>query len=93
MFIKEPIITEKSLAAAQKSNQYTFDVALKANKTAAARELEKTFNVKVTNVQVVNRLGKEVRFGSRRLSTGRRSDRKIMIFTLKAGDSIEAFKA
>jgi len=88
MLILKPVITEKTLRLAEDNNIYAFQVQIAANKNAAATELEKAFNVSVTNVRVLTRPGKVVFFGRR---AGVRSDRKIMYFTLKSGDKIELF--
>ena len=89
MLIVKPIITEKSIRLAEEMSQYTFEVAPNANKSEAAKEIENTFGVKVGDVRVNNRLGKKVRFG-RSKKSGRRQDRKIMVFKLTKG-SIDLF--
>lgn len=91
MLIIKPVITEKTIALAKNSNQYTFDVAAAANKAAAAKELAELFKVKVTGVKAHNRLGKMTSFGRGRRGETKKTDRKIMVFKLKDGDKIEAF--
>lgn len=90
MIIK-PIITEKTISLADKLNQYTFEVSLAANKTEAAKQLAKQFGVTVEAVRVSNRLGQAYRIGRDARRMGKRSDRKIMVFKLKAGDKIDVF--
>lgn len=91
MLIKTPVITEKTLSLVNAFNQYTFEVAAEANKTEAAKELSKAFDVTVVNVTTNNRMGKikPVSPKSRRLT--KKSDRKIMVFKLKDGDKIDSF--
>jgi len=91
MMIIKPVITEKTIALADKLNQYTFEVSPDANKTEAAKDLAKQFGVTVRGVRVSNRLGQEYRLGRNTRRTGKRTDRKIMIFSLKDGDKIGIF--
>lgn len=92
MLLKRPHVTEKTMRLAEEQNKYTFLVASSANKASASAELESRFDVTVTAVTVVNRLGKEKRFGKQR-TAGVRSSSKYMVFTLKSGDKIAAFSA
>ncbi len=90
MIIK-PVITEKTVAMADKLNQYTFEVSPMANKTEAAKDLSKQFGVTVETVRVSNRLGQSYRVGRDGRHFGKKADRKIMVFKLKAGDKIDIF--
>ncbi len=91
MLILEPVITEKTIRLADTMNQYTFKVEKKANKSEASKEIGKIYSVKVEAVRVHNRLGKPARYGKNLRMRTRKSDSKIMIFTLKEGDKIEVF--
>ena len=91
MIIK-PVITEKTIALAESLNQYTFEVSPLANKTEAAKDLSKQFKVTVKAVKVLNRLGQTYRVGRDGRHFGKHQDRKIMVFKLKAGDTIDFFK-
>ena len=51
--IKRPIITEKSSGLVDKL-QYTFEVAVDANKVEIKKAIEEIFNVKVEAVRTVN---------------------------------------
>ena len=51
------------------------------------RAVESLFNVKVSSVNVMNRLGKRKRLRSAK--TGKRSDWKKAVVTLRAGDKID----
>ena len=82
-----PVISEKSYGLLDE-NKYTFDVHPHANKTQIKIAVEKVFNVKVTDVNTLNRPGKRKRT---RLGYGRRRSVKRAIVTLRAGDRIDVF--
>lgn len=81
----QPRISEKAgrLAAL---NKYVFNVLKKANKVEIKKAVERMYKVKVVAVNVVNNQGKTKTSG--RL-TGRTSDFKKAVVTLKQGDKIE----
>jgi len=64
-----PHLSEKSSLLADKLKQFVFKVRRDADKADIRRAVELMFDVKVTNVQVVNVGGKAKRFGR---SPGRR---------------------
>jgi large subunit ribosomal protein L23 len=82
-----PVISEKSYGLIDEG-KYTFIVHPDANKTQIKIAVEKVFNVKVTNVNTVNRVGKRKRT---RLGFGKRKDTKRAIVSLAAGDRIDLF--
>ena len=82
-----PIISEKSYGLLDE-NKYTFLVAPDSNKTEIKIAVEKVFNVKVTDVNTMNRQGKRKRT---RGGFGKRKDTKRAIVTLVAGDRIDIF--
>jgi len=82
-----PVISEKSLRLADEG-KYTFIVAPGTHKTQIRQAVEATFNVKVTGVNTVNRVGKRRRT---RFGYGKRADTKRAIVSLAAGDRIEHF--
>ena len=84
-----PVISEKSYGLLDE-NKYTFLVPPTANKSEIKIAVEKLFNVKVTNVNTVNRQGKRKRT---RYGYGKRKDTKRAIVTLAAGDRIDIFGA
>ena len=84
----KPVISEKSYGLLDE-NKYTFLVLPTANKTEIKIAVEKVFNVKVTNVNTINRQGKRKR--SRGTQMGKRKDTKRAIVSLRAGDRIEIF--
>lgn len=81
-----PMVTEKTLARAERRNTYTFEVAAGANKVQIRDAVEKVFKVSVTGVRTQTVHGKMRRMGR---SVGRTADWKKAIVRVKAGDSIE----
>ncbi len=86
--IKRPIISEKSIAQGT-VNKYTFLVIPTANKYQVATAVEELFKVKVTDVNMINLIGKLKKF---RRQTGARAARRKAIVTLKKGDRIALFE-
>lgn len=89
--LKGPHITEKSADLAGK-NQYTFLVWQGANKVQVKRAVEDIYNVKVTDVRVINVPPKRRRLG-RTLGwkKGYKKGYKKAIVKLKEGQKIEIF--
>jgi len=86
--IRQPLVTEKGTYLAAE-HKYAFQVDQLANKTQIKQAVEKTFNVRVVAVNVMNVHGKQRRWG-RRASV--RPDWKKAIVTLVPGDKIELFE-
>ena len=87
--IYRPVVSEKSYGLLD-ANKYTFEVDPRANKTQIKIAIEQIFEVRVTNVNTMNRPGKRKRRG---YVTGKRPDIKRAIVTLADGDEIELFDA
>jgi len=87
--IIKPVVSEKSYAAFDE-NIYTFVVAPDANKIEIRQAIESIFNVRVTNVNTVNRKGKRKR-NRRTGGWGSRPGSKRAIVSLAEGDRIEIF--
>jgi len=87
--LKHPHLTEKSVRQKEEQNKVTFLVAPGANKVAIKQAVEALFKVTVLDVHTVSGKGKLKRMGRH---SGRRSDWKKAILTLKAGDKIEYFE-
>jgi large subunit ribosomal protein L23 len=84
-----PVVSEKSYAQYD-NGVYTFVVAPDANKIEIKHAIEAIFNVKVKNVNTLNRSGKRKR--NRRTGTfGTRAGQKRAIVTLAGDDKIEIF--
>jgi large subunit ribosomal protein L23 len=88
--IVRPIVTEKSSAAFQERQEYTFEVHPLANKTEIRAAIESLFGVKVTGVWTSQQRGKPRRLGAGK--AGLRPRWKKAIVTLKEGDTIEIFE-
>ena len=87
--VLRPVVSEKSYAAYD-GNVYTFVVANDANKIEIKQAVEAIFNVKVKNVNTLNRSGKRKR--NRKTGTfGSRAGQKRAIVTLAGEDRIEIF--
>jgi len=87
--IIRPVVSEKSYTAYDE-NVYTFVVAPDANKIEIRQAVESIFDVRVTNVNTLNRNGKRKR-NRRTGGYGKRADTKRAIVTLAEGDRIEIF--
>jgi large subunit ribosomal protein L23 len=87
--IIRPVVSEKSYTAYDE-NVYTFVVAPDANKIEIRQAIESIFDVRVTNVNTLNRNGKRKR-NRRTGGYGKRADTKRAIVTLAEGDRIEIF--
>jgi large subunit ribosomal protein L23 len=82
-----PVISEKSYGLLDQ-NKYTFIVRPTANKTEIKIAVEKVFNVKVTDVNTLNRQGKRRRT---RYGWGQRASTKRAIVTVADGQRIDIF--
>jgi large subunit ribosomal protein L23 len=82
-----PVISEKSYGLLDE-NKYTFVVRPDANKTQIKIAVEQVFNVRVLDVNTLNRQGKRKRTRS---GFGRRKNTKRAIVSLAPGDRIEIF--
>jgi large subunit ribosomal protein L23 len=87
--ILAPLITEKSMTATA-ANQYTFEVHSRATKTQIRHAVEEIFSVNVIKINTTNVAGKVKNFARRGTRTsGKQSDWKKAIVTLKPGQKIE----
>lgn len=87
LIIKRLLVTEKGTRLTEKNNQYQFEVMTSANKVEIKKAVETVFNVHVTKVNTMNKLGKAKRL--RTMSYGKTSAWKRAIVTLKQGDKID----
>lgn len=83
------VVTEKSERMKEEGNSYTLRVHPKANKYQIRAAVEALFNVHVTEVRVMNFLGKKRRMG---MFEGYRPDWKKAVVKLKPGEKIEALE-
>ncbi len=97
--LERPIITEKSTELAQSTptkprmtnpdwHRYTFQVALKANKTEIKQAVEQRYGVRVAAVNTMTMKPKEKGVGTRR---GFGSAWKKAVVTLERGQQIQDF--
>ncbi len=96
--IIRPLFTEKMSLLEETERKYAFQVSPNANKIMIKQAVEAKFDVKVDKVATMNRMGKEkqmtVRSGGRPIRTsGKRSDWKKAVVTLREGYSIDLLKA
>jgi large subunit ribosomal protein L23 len=80
-----PVISEKATMLAEKKEQVVFDVAPDATKPEIKAAVELLFKVEVASVQVLNRKGRQKRFGR---FMGRRKDVRKAYVCLKPGQEI-----
>ena len=85
-----PVVSEKSYALMD-NNVYVFVVDPSATKIDVRRAVEEAFNVRVDNVNTLNRKGK-TKINRKNNNRGHRPDTKRAIVTLHEGDSIDLFE-
>ena len=88
--IVKPLITEKTMSLMQNENKVTVKVLESANKTEIKLAFERIFQVKVTDVKVLNQRAKETTRGTR--YAGRISGFKKAVVTVADGEAIDLFK-
>jgi len=86
-----PVVSEKSYSLMDQ-NVYVFVIDPTATKVDVRHAVEQAFDVRVTNVNTLNRKGKAKR-NRKGGGMGRRPDTKRAIVTLAAGDSIDLFES
>ncbi|MDP9402940.1 MAG: 50S ribosomal protein L23 [Actinomycetota bacterium] len=89
--VLRPVVSEKSYSLLD-DGVYTFVVAPRANKTEIRHAIESIFNVRVSNVNTLNRKGKRKR-NRRQATFGTRADTKRAIVTLAGEDRIDLFES
>jgi large subunit ribosomal protein L23 len=80
-----PVVSEKSTMIADKHNQVAFKVVQDATRQEVKAAVELLFKVQVDKVQILNRRGKEKKFGR---TPGRRSNLRKAYVCLKPGQEI-----
>lgn len=85
----KPVVTEKTAIHEKNNNEYAFKVNMKTTKVEVRKAIKELYGVEVESVNTIIRKGKPIRFGK---TTGVRSDEKIAIVKVKAGQSINVFK-
>lgn len=87
--IKRPIVTEKTTKLVE-LNKYTFEVDRNANKIEIKNAIEAIFEVKVTDVNVINEIAKAKRVGQH---SGFKPAVSKAIVTLAEGFKIDMYTA
>jgi large subunit ribosomal protein L23 len=80
-----PVVSEKSTRIAEEHNQVAFRVIQDATKEEVKAAVEMLFKVEVDAVRILNRKGKEKKFGR---TPGRRSDQRKAYVSLREGQEI-----
>ncbi len=83
--LRAPIISEKSTTIAEAHNQVAFEVSPDATKGEVKAAVELIWKVNVESVQILNRAGKEKRFGR---FMGRRNHTRRAYVRLAAGQEL-----
>ena len=84
--LRRPLITEKSTILQDGHNKYAFEVDSRANKVQVRTAVEKSFSVKVTEVNMLTVKGKRKRFGRRLVQ---QTSWKKAVVSRKVGDKIQ----
>jgi large subunit ribosomal protein L23 len=84
--IKKIVVTPKSVLLRKKFGKITFEVHKSANKVMVRNAVEKIWNVKVGDVRVINRAGKQKMVARKTFIL---PSSKKAIITLKPGYSID----
>ena len=88
--ILEPVITEKTMSLMQNDNKVTVKVLESATKTEIKLAFQRLFQVKVTDVKVLNVRAKATTRGTR--YQGSISGYKKAVVTIAEGEAIDLFK-
>ena len=88
--IVKPIITEKTMSLMQNDNKVTVKVLESATKTEIKLAFQRLFQVKVTDVKVLNVGAKATTRGTR--YQGSISGYKKAVVTIAEGEAIDLFK-
>ncbi len=85
-----PLLTEKITGLREKTNTVGFVVHPNANRIQIRQAVEALLKVKVEKVNIMNIRGKIKRLGR---FSGRRSDWKKALVTLKEGEKLEMYES
>ena len=86
--IVRPIVTEKSMVATEDRRVITFEVNPRANKIQVKAAVEELFDVKVSEVRLMNVRGKMKRLGR---NVGKRRDWRKAYVKLAPGEKAPEF--
>lgn len=88
--LKQPVITEKSLALANSENVFTFEVDRNANKNQVSQAVHDIYGVEVLDVHTLRRYRVTKSTGRKRLKTVQAQTKKALV-RVKPGQTIDAF--
>jgi large subunit ribosomal protein L23 len=89
--ILRPLITEKTTFMQERENTVCFEVNRKANKIQVRKAVEQLFDVRVTEVHIINRKGKPMmRYG--RTVSHRPATRKAYVTLAPGSKTLEFFE-
>jgi len=89
----KPLITEKTSAATDRNNQFSFIVNKNANKIEIRKAVESEYKVSVTAVRTVNMDGKaKTKYTKTGLVSGRTPSYKKAVISLAAGETIDFYE-
>lgn len=88
--IKQPVVSEKSIALAAAENKYTFMVAREANKLQIKAAVEALYGVQVTAVNTKTSYRHRKATGRKRMRVVV-APKKMALVSLKKGQSIPVF--
>ncbi len=87
-----PLITEKTSAASDRHNQFSFIVNRNANKIEIRKAIEQEYKVSVSDVRTINVDGKlKTRYTKTGVVSGRTPSVKKAIVSLAAGETIDFY--
>lgn len=90
--LKKPIATEKYTALGEKLNQFAFIVDKKATKDIIKKEIQRIYDVTVTDIRTMTYLGKsKSRMTKKGIIEGKKPDFKKAVVTLKKGEQIDYY--
>jgi large subunit ribosomal protein L23 len=88
--IIKPLLTEKNLLMKDKNNTLTFKVAVDATKIEIAKAVETLFKTKVSEVRIINMMGKKKRLG--KFEGSKASFKKAYVKLRKGQKKVEYFE-
>ena len=86
--LRRPLVTEKNTSM-QVGGKYVFEIDKRANKKQIKEAVERSYNVNVVSVNVMNVEGKMRRMGRNQI---KEPSWKKAIITLQSGQTIELFE-
>ncbi len=90
--LKKPVASEKYTKLGEKLNQYAFIVDKKATKDIIKKEIQKVYEVTVTDIRTMTYAGKtKTRYTKKGFVEGKKPAYKKAVVTLKKGEQIDYY--